>query len=679
MSRLLDDSPPLAPVRLEAALDQLGPGELASLARSTGLEIDESKRLTPTQQLARGLASRRQLAHPDKFEPEQQALLIELAAAGGRLVVERVLESAAPLIEGGWLFTRPAARGVELVLPAAYVLQLPPWEGEDRRSVRVLLASLDRSQVSQLARTFDPRGVNLPPSLALESAFVCLRQPKLVRSMVRELAPAEAELLKAVVRQGGEADTEELLDLAREPMRLQVAGTLAPRSGGASFELERRGLLLRLPPNRHLVASEVRDVVGERQQRALALKRTKLRRTLEAQHVEPARARYSLDPAPVTVALALLVAQRKPVRAQVGTPKTLVKQLSKGVGLSERSVALLATLSRKLGLWDAARVQRMVDVDLTALSAALFDLWLSGVGWDEGRVEPELLRAAPGARQPSPSAALRRVVLEDLVELAASCWVPLATFVEYCLADVRAAGLERQLERFVERTGIDVVAPQQAVRTMLLESLPLLGAVDIGAESPSDTGGEAGGLSIRASARVLAWLGVGPPIPPQNETTRYVAALTLRLGERAAVSDVLAAGELLEPGRTDRELELIISRAKVEHAVLAGGSPQLLREHLEALAPLSDEAERLLQSVAQARARVEYVAASGFVWVDDPALLDELRERRALAKLFVEPSPPGGLLVSPGVSAERLSLRLRRYGIELLSEGAGQRLRAVRG
>ncbi len=675
MSFLIHDAPGLVPLRLEALLEELSPPDFRALAARTGSELDEAKRLTLAQQLARALVSRNQLANPKGFGAAQLGLLVELASIGGRAPLPRVPEDALVLIEHGWLFQRQGDYGLELAMPGAYVLQLASWEGEDRRSLRSLLRLLDRRQASVLARHFDPRVVNLAPALSLEPAFVALHQPKLVRQLVRELSPFEAELLKAIVGLGGEVDTEELLDLTREPMRIRVGGSVATRGSGATYELERRGLLISLAPNRHLVANEVRDVVGEKQQRALALRRTKLRRDLEAENFEPTRASFSLDPAPLTMALALLARERKtPVRSHAGTPKTLLKQLATTVGVPVRRAALLATLGRKLGLWDSTAAESLDRIRVGELSELLVDSWVRGVGWDDGRAEPELLRAPQAARQASPSGVLRHVVLDGLKELAAEYWVPLDTFVEYCLADVRASGLTRQLERYRDKTGVEVLSPLEAVERILLDSLVALGVVDVSGEP----GGE--GVDrpcIRANSRALAWLDGGQA--SSLTRTAYVAAQTIRVGADASAGSVLSVADLVEVGQSGRVLELVVSRPKVERVILDGATPESIARRLQSLTPLSAEVERLIHAIVQVRASVDYVAASGFIWVDDPELLKELRERRALARLFVDPSPPGGLLVASGVSLERLTLRLRRFGIELRTQLPGPTLRAVRG
>jgi hypothetical protein len=54
-----------------------------------------------------------------------------------------------------------------------------------------------------------------------------------------------------------------------------------------------------------------------------------------------------------------------------------------------------------------------------------------------------------------------------------------------------------------------------------------------------------------------------------------------------------------------------------------------------------------------------------------------LRTRRPTQELFLDPSPPGGLLVAPGVEVERLARRCRTIGVEILSQGQVIRARTI--
>ena len=54
-----------------------------------------------------------------------------------------------------------------------------------------------------------------------------------------------------------------------------------------------------------------------------------------------------------------------------------------------------------------------------------------------------------------------------------------------------------------------------------------------------------------------------------------------------------------------------------------------------------------------------------------------LRTRRQTADLFVDPSPPAGLLVACGVDLERLARRCRSLGVEILVNGEVYKTRSM--
>jgi hypothetical protein len=63
--------------------------------------------------------------------------------------------------------------------------------------------------------------------------------------------------------------------------------------------------------------------------------------------------------------------------------------------------------------------------------------------------------------------------------------------------------------------------------------------------------------------------------------------------------------------------------------------------------------------------KASFVGASGFLWIEDPEVRELLRTRRPAAEMFVDPSPPGGLLIEAGVDLERLIRRCRALGVEI--------------
>jgi hypothetical protein len=102
-----------------------------------------------------------------------------------------------------------------------------------------------------------------------------------------------------------------------------------------------------------------------------------------------------------------------------------------------------------------------------------------------------------------------------------------------------------------------------------------------------------------------------------------------------------------------------------------------MQARLGALAPLPDPVARLLAQASAVLGRAEFVSSQGFLWVDDPEVRELLRTRRQTADLFVDPSPPGGLLIGAGVDLDRLARRCRALGVEVLVEGEPYRTRST--
>jgi hypothetical protein len=142
----------------------------------------------------------------------------------------------------------------------------------------------------------------------------------------------------------------------------------------------------------------------------------------------------------------------------------------------------------------------------------------------------------------------------------------------------------------------------------------------------------------------------------------------LRIGENASVARVLALVPFVEIGRVDEQLDVLITPSTLSNALAAGLDAAAIRQRLEALAPLPEPVSRALVQASAVLGRAQYVSTAGFLWVDDPELRELLRTRRQTADLFLEPSPPGGLLLAPGVDLERVTLRCRTLGVEVVTE-----------
>src|SRR6185503_20086628 len=116
-----------------------------------------------------------------------------------------------------------------------------------------------------------------PIALSLEQAWELLSEPQRLEDEIEKLAPVERRLLESIEAVGGEVDTQELLDLEREPMRLRGATGLTASRRGAGFALERRAFLIPIHPNRHVIPTEIARIVGAERRNAREARRAEIR------------------------------------------------------------------------------------------------------------------------------------------------------------------------------------------------------------------------------------------------------------------------------------------------------------------------------------------------------------------------------------------------------------------
>jgi hypothetical protein len=687
-----------SPIRLEAILRALPQSELDGIVTRLGVRVDLAKRLDPPAQIARALVALPELREPTRLPPASVELMHRVAEAGGSLLVPTVPNALAPLAARGLMFARAATKHtVELVLPAAYVVQLKTWEGEDPRGIRALLAQASFESTSAIASHYLGRPATPPIALSLEPAWEVLSNPSAVAAEIEKLAPSERRVLEAVERDGGEVDTEELLELEREPMRVRTAAGVSPSRRGVGSALERRGFLVPVHPNRHVVPTEVSVVVGAVHRAARVARREKVRSfVLEGDHA-PRRARFAPDPAPIAMGLALVSREGGvEVRAGVGTPKSLVQRLATRFGREPAHIGLLVALSRAVGLWDASALSPSSppgSFTLGELVPILYGAWRRGGAWDEAREDAEAVRLSPDARDASPVGVVRELVLEALRDLGEG-WIPWASLFGYFRSDHRMAGLRRLFRRWAERAGVPPIDPLEVARRIAHESLPALGVVDLGedealADEPPDSQagddispqlaaqlGRDRAVTLRLTPRGRALVANRPPsldaTPSKFENTQI-----LRVGPTARVANVLGLGGLVEVARVQDALDLLIAPQTLARALSAGIEADVVRQRLESIAPLPDGLSKTLAQASVVLGRGTYAPSSAFLWVEDPNLRELLRTRRATGELFVDPSPPGGLLVAAGVDLDRLTRRCRTVGIEIVFEGQVVRARSM--
>jgi len=395
---------------------------------------------------------------------------------------------------------------------------------------------------------------------------------------------------------------------------------------------------------------------------------------LEEDHA-PRRARFASDPAVLAVALAF--ATREPtseVRPGVGTPRSLMVRFGQRFGRDVEAIAMVSALSRAVGLWDASACSTASPpgaYSIHELTQVLFTTWRSGGAWDEARQEREVLRVAEGSRDHSPIGALREMVIDAMQDLGEGRWVPWQAVYGYLAADEQIAGVERVLRRWAERASVEPPEVLEVARRIALESLPSLGIIDLGS-GPDDPSG----VAIRLTPRGRALLaGTAPPM--DSAVSKFIDTQALRIGSATLVGSVLGLASFAELGKVGEQLDLIVTPPSLARALSAGVESDAVRARIEAVAPLPESISRVLAQASVVIGRASLVRSSAFLWIEDSEIRELLRTRRPAAELFVDPSPPGGLLVQSDVDVERLVRRCRALGVEVEVDGAQLRSRST--
>jgi hypothetical protein len=737
MTRSRSSTPPgnrSRALRLEQVLRLLPARELTAIVEGLRINIDRGKRIDAPAQVARALVCLPEARDPSCLPETARQLLHRIIEAKGVLLVNALPSAVEPLVARGLVFARASeGGGAELLLPIAYMVQLKTWEGENPRGVRALLTQVSPSVAAGIASHYLGSSATNPISLSLEAAWTALTDPTNLERELDALASAERRLLVAIEELGGEVDTEELLELEREPLRLRGASGATPSRRGVGFALERRGFLIPIHPNRHVIPSEVAALVGAGRRAARDERRRQIRAVVEGEDHSPRRASFARDVAPLALAMAASVREKNlDVRPDLGTPRSLVTRFATRFGQDAAIVALVAALSRAVGLWDGSARNGSAPPgswSMNELGRQLFEVWHQGGAWDEARPDGEVLRAAGASREPSVIGVVRSIVLDSLVDLGEGRWIPWEAISGFLLTDSRAPGLARLLERWAQRCGFDPkeATLERVAERIAFESLHILGVVDVGepegsesaaattgapasgatrpfgaqartvsasgehlradgeepeADSPEvdspeawDEGGLASSAGLRRASvpRILritprgrAYLsGVTPAV---RRESIFRDSQVLRLGEEVTVAGVLALVPFVEVGRVDEQLDVVISTTSVSNALASGLEAAVIRQRLESVAALPEPVARALVQASAVLGRAHYVSTPGFLWVDDPELRELLRTRRQTADLFIEPSPPGGLLLAAGVDLERVMLRCRTLGVEVVTD-----------
>jgi hypothetical protein len=212
----------------------------------------------------------------------------------------------------------------------------------------------------------------------------------------------------------------------------------------------------------------------------------------------------------------------------------------------------------------------------------------------------------------------------------------------------------------------------------------VLGIVDLG--DPESDESESIGPTLRITPRGRAFLSDALPESrpsaasalPTAGASRFLDTQALRVGASASVGSVISLAPFVEIGGVSgAALDILITPQALSHALSAGFDGEIMRTRLEALAPLPDPIARTLTQASTVIGRAEFVMTQGFLWVEDPEVRELLRTRRQSADLFVDPSPPAGLLLALGVDLERVARRCRALGVEVLVDGDVYRTRSI--
>jgi hypothetical protein len=660
--------PTIATRHLETILQSLSKRELDSLVTKLDLRIDRTKRIDPAQQVARLLLAQNDAQQATRLPSASRDLLHRIAEAHGCLRVDGIPASAEPLMNRGLVYVSGTAAETDLMVPLALLLQMRSWDGEDPRSVRALLAQASPDAQSAIAGYYLGRTAVPPVALALESALEALWDKQIVKRELRALAPSEQRVLEAIERCGGEVYTDELLELEREPLRLRTTTGAATSRRGVGFSLERRGLLIPLHPNRHVIPTEVSQVLSHNARASRQTKREAIRGFVAGTDNAPRRANFSADPSGLAIALALALRETQgELKQGVGTPKSLVQKLALRFGREPEEVALLAALSRSVGLWDVMALHPGSPPGEYAFGQLFGVLWQAyrrGGAWDEGRSEAETMRLALDHRDASPANAVRLMVFEAFADLAVnenSPWIPWESLARYLAADDRLPSIERLFQRWAARVNVPNPTAMQVAERIVLHSLPALGMLDTGEADD-------GGRTLRLTPRGRALL--ADTFEPTKSPSRFLDSHVLRLGTATRIADILLLAPFTEIGKLEGTLDLIVAPQTLARALSSGLDADALRKRIEAVAALPDTLSQTLNAASVVVGRIDYIAAQGFLWIEDVNLRDLLRTRRITSELFVDPSPTGGLLVAAGVELEKLVKRCRTLGIEIVHEGA---------
>lgn len=654
-------------MRLQDCLEALTAAERAALRARRGIVLDPNKRIDEVEQTARALLAETDL-RKSKFPAEVRSLMQRLVASQGVLadgvsdpgaqllmdlgIAYRLRESASgSAAQSGKRF----ALGV-LVMPSAFLLQVPLAEGDDPRSLRALLGRAEHEIIPWMLQTVVGKPLPITGPLALQEVWEVLTKSGELEARIRALPSQEARLLDAIERAGSEVTTDELLALDQTPGLYRTASGIAVPKRGAPYMLQRRALLFPVGVDRFVLPTEVSRIVGASRAQERAERRAHLLATLSSNDHAPSRARFARDPSAVAAAaLGMLRAWDAALRDDVAVSRATIRRIAERLGEREESVSLLLALSRSCGLARltvplATVPQSMTRIQVYELATLLGHAYRRGGSWDESRQVPETLRAG-GDSASGVGSLLRSMLFDALDEKVRDQWVPVDLLIRLVLEDPRTQGARRIHERARrERAGQFRDSLEDALRVMLVESLPALGLADVSED----------GAVVRYRYRERS----GVPLNAEPTLSRS----TLEVPSNSPLYALLALADFAEPEyvRSDHGAVLFnVGVNAITRARARGLTESQIVERLEAIglsAPFPGALGALAASLGVTHA-VDMIALSAAIRVDDDELRASLLADASLRRMIVELDAGPWLLVKPDVDLSRLQARLQRTGV----------------
>ena len=471
-----------------------------------------------------------------------------------------------------------------------------------------------------------------------------LSDPERLREEIEKLPPVERKLLETIEAGGGEVDTQELLDLEREPLRLRGAGGVTATRRGAGFSLERRAFLIPIHPNRHVIPTEVAQIVGADR-----------RRPREARRAADPHLRPRGGPRPPP----------RPLRLRPGLPRG-------GHGRSacaSPAARCAPAWARRARSCSSSRQRFGRDVEAVALlAAALARRRPVGLRPRPRRPRPRArwrctsspscssppgAAAAPGTR-PAPSArcsASPRAAATPAPSAPCARWssTPSRT-------SARGAGCPGTRSRATSpptsaspaSSACSAAGPSAPASSRPTSSPPPAAsrsrrcppsASSISAAAPRRSP-PAGHPTVRLTPRGRSLLAAAKPtIDPTP--SKFIDTHALRVGQsrqdrprpRARASSPSSGASAISSTCSSRP-------QAIARALSVGVESDSLRARIELVAPLPDTISRMLIQASAVIGRGSLVQASGFLWIDDPEVRELLRTRRPASELFVDPVAP---------------------------------------